>query len=197
MRLCTFENDTLGVFREFYGPLQSPQQRRARKIGAPDVRRTKAGGAMEDPRLRVQACTAPVQRDFDFTSRESSEHVQCDLFRCSGVGRCQYAYARPPHAARVWRRRTLQHLHQLSYARHGDEADQNVDLIAVGRLTLNFVIQRWGRFRRREQPRCGETGLGEARFLAACTNGAKPASWSLWKRDGAVPLSACLLAEVQ
>ena len=75
-------------------------------------------------------------------ARIAREFVQGPCFRGAGVGRGQNAQACRTITAGAFGRDLLEHVLQLAYAGHRDEADQDVDLIRRRQLAPDLLQQR-------------------------------------------------------
>jgi hypothetical protein len=67
----------------------------------------------------------------------------------------------------------LEYVKQLAHAGMGDEADQDVHLIASRKLAAQLAQQRWRTFSSREQPRQGQAGGRQYRGGRTWVNGLK------------------------
>jgi len=155
MGFCLLEKIPLAVLGEFHRPLQSAQQGRRREVCTSDVGRAKAGLAMKHPCLRVQATAAAIERHTHLATREPSQHVERLHLRRTSIGCGENADPdRPPPGIRATSG-AFEQIEHLSYARYRDEADQQIDLIAVAALGPQLAEKTRIPFGCGEKPRMG------------------------------------------
>ena len=143
VRAGASEQSLLPPFRELHRPFETAHERGARQVRATYVRGAKASLALEYPGLCVEAGATPVQRDPDFAAVQAREVVK--RLHLGGAGVCggENANLGPVVTRGAGGGHASQYIDQLSNATDGDEADENVDLVAGGGLASEFVEERW------------------------------------------------------
>ena len=157
----------LPALRQLHRPFQPAGQRCARQVGAAHIGRAETGLAVEQPGLGMQPCAPAVQRHTHLTAGQARQVVQRTCLGGAGVGGRQDAQPRGRPALRAQRGHLLQHVLQLAHARHGDEADQDVHLVAGRQLAPDLLQQRRRPLAGGEQPGHGQTDLRRYRKLPA------------------------------
>ena len=159
----------LRALGQFDGPLQPTGQCSAREVGAANIGRTEAALALEKPGLGMQTGAPAIERHAHFAPRQACQLVQRTRLGRAGVGGGEDAQAglawRLPCWLRAHGRDLLQHVLQLAHAGDGDEADQNVHLVAGCQLTADFLQQRRRAFSGGKEPGHPQTNLRRRREL--------------------------------
>ena len=185
VRAGTLEEIALAALGELHRPFQPAHQGRARQVGAAHVGGTEAGAATEQPGLGVQPGAPPVQRHADVATRQAREFVQRADLGGTGVSGGQHPQPRARLAIRPDRGDRLQDVEQLAHAGMGDEAHQDVHLIAGRQLAAQLGQQRGRALARGEEPGEGQAGFRNGRLGRALVDGLEYL-WRSGKRLGIV-----------
>ena len=164
VRAGALEQIGLAALGELNRPFQPAHQSRARQVGAAHVGGAEAGAAAEQPGLGMQPGTTAIQRNADLAAGQAREFVQRADLGGAGVGGGEHAQARARLAIRPDRGDRLQDVEQLAHARMGDEAHQDVHLIAGREFATQLGQQRRRALARGEEPGEGQPGFRDRRL---------------------------------
>lgn len=119
----------------------------------------------------MQPGASPIQRHPDLAARQPGEVVQRTDLGGAGIGGGEHAQARARLAVRPNGGDRLQDVEQLAHAGMGDEAHQEVHLLAGRQLAAQLGQQRGRALARGKKPGEGQAGFRNGRLGRAPVDG--------------------------
>ena len=104
----------LAALGEFHCPFEAAEQRRRRKIRAPDIRRSKSTAPMKDPCFCMKPGAPSVERHLHRAASEPCQRIDRVQVGRAHVGGCQHTNGTTPDARGARCGCRLQHINQLS-----------------------------------------------------------------------------------